>query len=79
MALVRITSAIFNNENSIIPISVLNSGEYDCETNIYIGLPAVLNRDGVHHIVRLNLNADETNKLKHSATILRNNLASIDY
>ncbi|KFZ27340.1 MAG: L-lactate dehydrogenase 1 [Candidatus Izimaplasma bacterium HR2] len=79
MALVRITSAIFNNENSIIPISVLNSGEYDCETDIYIGLPAVLNRDGVHHIVRLNLNADETIKLKNSATILRNNLASIDY
>ena len=79
MALVRITSAIFNNENSIMPISVLNTGEYDCETDIYIGLPAVLNRHGVHHIVKLALNADETVKLKNSATILRNNLKSIDY
>ncbi len=79
MALVRITSAIFNNENSIMPISVLNTGEYDCETDVYIGLPAVLNRHGVHHIVKLALNADETVKLKNSATILRNNLKSIDY
>ncbi len=79
MALVRITSAIFNNENSIMPISVLNVGEYDCETDVYIGLPAVLNKDGVHHIVRLSLNADETLKLKNSATILRNNLKTIGY
>lgn len=79
MALVRITSAIFNNENSIMPISVLNNGVYDCEADVYIGLPAVLNRDGVHHVVKLSLNADETIKLKNSATILRNNLKSIDY
>lgn len=79
MALVRITSAIFNNENSIMPVSVLNSGEYNCETDIYIGLPAVLNRDGVHHIVKLALNADESVKLKNSAAILKNNLKSIGY
>jgi len=79
MALVRITSAIFNNENSIMPVSVLNTGEYDCEKDIYIGLPAVLNRDGVHHIVKLALNADETIKLKNSAAIVRKNLTSIDY
>lgn len=79
MALVRITSAIFNNENSIMPISVLNNGVYDCEADVYIGLPAVLNRDGVHHVVKLSLNADESIKLKNSAKILRDNLASIDY
>ncbi len=79
MALVRITSAIFNNENSIMPISVLNNGVYDCEADVYIGLPAVLNRDGVHHVVKLALNADESIKLKNSAKILRENLASIDY
>jgi L-lactate dehydrogenase len=79
MSLVRITKAIFNNESSIMPVSVLNTGEYNCEKDVYIGLPAVINRKGVHHIVKLPLNADETNKLKNSATILRNNLNSIDY
>lgn len=79
MALVRITSAILNNENRIMPISVLNDGLYSCESNIYIGLPAVLNRDGVHHPIKLQLSVDEEQKLKKSAEILRNSLKSIGY
>lgn len=79
MALVRITTAILNNENRIMPISVLNNGIYDCENDVYIGLPAVLNRDGVHHVVWLELNEEEKEKLKISANILRNNLNNINY
>lgn len=79
MALVRITAAIFNNENRIMPISVLNNGTYECEDNVYIGLPAVLNKDGVHHIVKLELDDTEKHKLKHSATLLRDILNSINY
>ena len=79
MALVRITAAIFNNENRIMPISVLNNGTYECEDNVYIGLPAVLNKDGVHHIVKLELDDTEKHKLNHSATLLRDILDSINY
>ena len=79
MALVRITSAIFNNENRILPISVLNDGLYDCEPDVYIGLPAVLNRDGVHHPVKLNLDVDEKVKLNKSANILRDLLTQMEY
>lgn len=71
MTLVRITKAIFNNENTIIPISVYNNGVYDCDSDVYIGLPAVLNRDGVHHVVKLKLDQEETMKLKASSKILR--------
>lgn len=79
MALVRITAAIFNNENRIMPVSVLNNGVYGCEKDVYIGLPAVLNKDGIHHIVKLELNDEEKEKLNNSSTIIRNNLTSIDY
>jgi len=79
MALVRITAAILNNENRIMPISVLNNGVYNTVNDIYIGLPAVLNKDGVHHIVWLDLNKEEKEKLDISANILRNNLNSINY
>jgi len=79
MALVRITAAILNNENRIMPISVLNNGVYDCIADVYIGLPAVLNHDGVHHIVWLELNEEEKEKLKISANILRDNLNKINY
>lgn len=74
MALVRITSALFNNENRIIPVSVYNDGVYDIDKDLYIGLPAVLNRDGVHHVVNLKLSPDEEEKLKASAAILKNSL-----
>ena len=70
MSLVRITAAIMNNENRILPLSVLNQGEYDCD-HVYIGLPAVVNKDGVHHIVELSLNDTETQSLQHSAGILK--------
>jgi L-lactate dehydrogenase len=78
MALVRITAAIFNNENRILPISVYNDGVYNCEKDIYIGLPAVLNRDGVHHVVKLRLDMTEEGKLAKSAQILRKNLDAIE-
>ena len=74
MALVRISSAIFDNENSILPISVYNNGVYDIDPDLYIGLPAVINRDGVHHVVNLKLSDDEQEKLKRSAKILKDSL-----
>jgi L-lactate dehydrogenase len=77
MALVRITLAIFNNENRILPISVYNDGIYPEASGIYIGLPAVLNREGVHHVVKLNLDASENEKLKKSGDLIKENLTSI--
>jgi len=77
MALVRITAAIFNNENRILPLSVYNNNEYDCD-NLYIGLPAVINRQGIHHIVKLTMNEEENRKLKESSKILRGHLEGID-
>jgi len=79
MALVRITAAILNNEDRIMPISVLNDGIYDCVDDVYIGLPAVLDREGVHHVVHLELNEEEKEKLRISANILRENLNKIGY
>ncbi len=78
MALVRITKAIFNNENRIIPISVYNDGVYDCDSDIYIGLPTVLNQDGVHHVVKLKLDQDESSKLKTSSKIIRDLLDQME-
>ena len=79
MALVRITSALLNNEHRILPVSVLNDGLYACEDDVYIGLPAVLYREGIHHPVKLELSVDEQQKLKNSASILRDNLKNIGY
>ncbi len=79
MTLVRITSSIFNNENRILPISVYNDGVYNIEPDLYIGLPAVLNRDGIHHIVKLKLNKEEQGKLEKSANILKDLLDKMEF
>jgi len=79
MTLVRITSSIFNNENRIIPISVYNDHVYHVVPDVYIGLPAVLNKDGVHHIVKLKLNQEEQEKLEKSANILRDILNRMEF
>ncbi len=79
MTLESITSAIINNENRIVPISVYNDGVYDIEKDLYIGLPAVLNRDGVHHVVSLKLDEVETKQLKESAKILKDILNQMDF
>lgn len=79
LALVRITSAVLNNENRILPISVLNDGAYACEKDVYIGLPAVINKNGVHHVVKLKLSPDELEKLNTSANMLRSHLDKMDF
>jgi L-lactate dehydrogenase len=76
MALNRIVVAILDNEHAILPLSVYNDGEYDCE-NVYIGLPAVINRDGIHHIVQLKLNDIEKKQLQASAKILKDSFDAL--
>lgn len=78
MALVKITVAILENENRILPISVYNDGVYNVEKDVFIGLPAVINKDGVHHVVKLKLSADEMVKLNYSAKHLRSYLDKMD-
>ena len=69
MAMVRITNAILGNENTIIPLSV-----YDEQNDVYIGLPAILNKDGVERRIRLKLTADEALKLQNSIDIIKDNI-----
>ena len=78
LALVKITVAILNNENRILPISAYNDGVYNIEKDVYIGLPAVINKDGVHHVVKLKLSEDELVKLNHYANILKSHLNDMD-
>jgi len=65
-----IVMAILNNDHAILPLSVLNEDEYDCD-KVYIGLPAVVNRDGIDHIVKLKLSDKEKVLLKKSSKILK--------
>ena len=79
MALVRITNAIFKNENSIIPLSVYNNGVYAIDKDLFIGLPAVVNAEGIHHVVALKLDDEEQAKLEASAKIIKDSLRNMGF
>lgn len=76
MVLSRLTRAILNDENSVFTVSAYLNGQYD-EKNIYIGVPSVINRNGVREILELSLNSEEKRKFKHSADILKEMLDEI--
>ena len=73
MCLVRITNAILGDENAIITVS-----SYDEDNDIYIGIPSILNKDGVKSRIYINLTDDEKNKLQSSVDIIKNAIENID-
>lgn len=76
MVLARLSRAILNDENSVFTVSAYLNGQYD-EKDLYIGVPAVINRNGVKGILELSLNSEEKRKFKHSAEIIKEMLEEI--
>lgn len=70
IALSRITKAIFDDENAILPLSVYLDGAYG-EKDIYIGSPAVVNREGIKSIIEIPLNDLEKQKMHESVSTIR--------
>ena len=70
IALTRLVSAILTNENAILPVSTLQNGEYGHE-GLFIGVPAVVNGDGVKEILKLKLSPEEQAKFDSSANTLK--------
>ncbi|EST90069.1 L-lactate dehydrogenase 1 [Vagococcus lutrae LBD1] len=70
VALARITQAIFNDQNAILPLSVLLEGEYGVY-DICIGTPAIINRQGLKSVVELPLNDLEKQKMSESVQTIR--------
>jgi L-lactate dehydrogenase len=69
MGLVRLTKAILQNENSILTVSAYLDGEYGSE-DIYIGVPAIVNRNGIREILELDLNEKENEQFHLSVKVL---------
>lgn len=76
LALVRIVSAILKDENAVLPVSSLIQGYLGIE-DIYMSLPAIINRCGVREILTLNLTQEEEMKLKASAGVIKSVIEKI--
>ena len=66
MCLVKITSAILENKNSILPVS-----SWDTRNNICISTPAIVGKDGVADKIYIPLNEEETIKLSNSVNVIK--------
>ncbi len=71
ISLSRIVKAVLDNENSILTVSTyLKDGQYG-QNDIFIGVPAIINSNGVRELLDLNLNVDEQAKLNQSCKIIK--------
>ncbi|MGL4773727.1 MAG: L-lactate dehydrogenase [Clostridium sp.] len=73
LAVNRIVEAIFRNENSILTVSTLLSGQYGIN-NVYLALPTIVNMKGATKIINIPLSQNEEEKFKKSAQILKGHL-----
>jgi malate dehydrogenase len=65
-----VAEAIIHNQRKQIPCSVALNGEYG-ESDICIGVPVILGKNGIEEIVKLELNAEEKELFAQSAAAVR--------
>lgn len=76
LAGVRITQAILENENAILPVSSLING-YQGVRDVYLSLPAVVNRTGIREIMPLGFDESEVQAFKRSAQAVKDVLKEV--
>lgn len=65
-----IIKAIIKDIHTVMPVSTQLNGEYGFH-DVFIGVPAVINRNGIKEIVTYHLSDDEMNQFKKSVDILQ--------
>lgn len=73
MCLVRIINAILGDENTIIAVST-----YDQNNDVYVGMPCIINSEGIKKKIYVELNAEETAKLQNSIDIIKEAINSLE-
>ena len=72
MCLVRITNAILEDKNIILPVS-----SWDKENNICISTPAIVGKDGVKDKIFIPLDSEEEAKLINSINVIKDAISKI--
>lgn len=66
MAVKRIATAIVRDENTILPVSTLISGEYGLR-DVCLGIPCIIGKNGVSNVLQIPLDDEERTRLFESA------------
>lgn len=73
MCLVRITNAILENKNIILPVS-----SWDSANKVCISTPAIVGSNGVNEKIFIPLNEEEKNKLINSINVIKSAIDKIE-
>ena len=65
-----VVDSVLNDHNRIIPCSVYLDGEYGF-SDICIGVPCVIGKNGVERIVEISFTSDEKNMFDHSVSAVK--------
>lgn len=76
--LIRIIEAILRDQNTVLSVSSLVNGDYGIQ-DLCLSLPSIVNRSGIERVLRLNLGAEEVQKLRSSAQVLRATLDRLKF
>jgi L-lactate dehydrogenase len=77
LGVTQIVEAILHDRNRVLTVSSLIDDIHELK-DVYLSLPAVVNRQGVNRVLRISLTPTEEERLKHSSQILRQTLETLD-
>jgi malate dehydrogenase len=69
----EMVEAVIRDKNRLLPCCVYADGQYGLK-DVYVGLPAVIGKEGVKQVLELKLTADEKAQLTKSAESIRENI-----
>jgi L-lactate dehydrogenase len=76
MAVARICTAVVRDEKSILPVSTALHGEFGI-SDVTFSIPAIVGANGAERIVPISLDAEETERLRASAGVLKATMATL--
>lgn len=76
MALARITKAILGDEHSVLTVSAMLRGDFG-QRDVFVGVPCIINQNGIQKILPLSLSEEELKKLERSCDTLRESFEGI--
>ncbi|GAA3629700.1 L-lactate dehydrogenase [Lactobacillus hamsteri] len=78
MMLTQIVSAILNNCSIELPLSAPINGEYGIKHDLYLGTPAVIDGNGISHVIETKLSDTEKKKMLNSADKMQEVLNGVE-
>ena len=77
VCIAQLVETIFDDQHSVLTVAVHMNGEYGID-DLCMSIPCVVGHSGIEGRILPNLNEEETEAIKYSASVLRESVESLD-